>query len=206
MPRKTFHDESRELARRDAVIRALHKKHGPCVLGRTAKRDHFASLARAIVFQQLAGKAAESIHKRFVAALDDEVTAERVLATKEPVLRAAGLSGSKAASIRDLALKATDGTLEFRAMGRLKDDAIVERLVEVRGIGPWTAHMFLMFELHRKDVWPTGDYGVRKGYGLAWKLREMPTPKQLEALGESFRPYRSIAAWYCWRATEDPGW
>jgi DNA-3-methyladenine glycosylase II len=118
-------------------------------------------------------------------------------------MRAAGLSGAKVASLRDLSAKVLDGTvvLEPRRLARLGDDDIVARLSSVRGIGRWTAEMFLIFQLRRLDVWPTGDLGVRRGYGLAWDV-PMPTPKQLEALGEPFHPYRSIVAWYCWRAAE----
>ena len=164
---------------------------------------HFGTLVRAITYQQLAGAAARSIHGRLIAALDGDVVPERVLALPEEALRGAGLSGAKTASLRDLSAKVLDGTvvLEPRRLARLSDDDIVTRLSSVRGIGRWTAEMFLLFQLRRLDVWPTGDLGVRRGYGLAWDV-PMPTPKQLDALGEAYRPYRSIVAWYCWRATE----
>ncbi|MGB9113092.1 MAG: hypothetical protein WCF24_10245, partial [Acidimicrobiales bacterium] len=118
-------------------------------------------------------------------------------------LRAVGLSKNKADSLRDLARKVRDGSVELdaRHLARASDEDIVAHLSTVRGIGRWTAEMFLMFQLRRVDVWPTGDFGVRRGYGLAWKV-PMPTPKELEPLGEPFRPYRSVAAWYCWRAAE----
>jgi 3-methyladenine DNA glycosylase/8-oxoguanine DNA glycosylase len=117
-------------------------------------------------------------------------------------LRGAGLSAAKALSVRDLAEKAVDGTVPLDRLSRLKDDDLIERLVVVRGIGRWTAEMFLIFQLRRLDVWPVDDLGVRKGYARAYGLREMPAPKELLALGEPFRPYRSIAAWYCWRAVD----
>ena len=118
-------------------------------------------------------------------------------------LRGAGLSGGKAASLRDLAGRVLDGTvvLSSRGLAKEPDDEVVARLSTVRGIGRWTAEMFLIFQLRRLDVWPTGDFGVRRGYGLAWGM-PMPTAKVLEPLGERFRPYRSVAAWYCWRAVE----
>ncbi|MGH2727816.1 MAG: DNA-3-methyladenine glycosylase family protein, partial [Actinomycetota bacterium] len=129
---------------------------------------------------------------------------EAVLAAKETALRGAGLSPNKMSSIQDLAGKILDGTVPVDNLTRLRDEVIIERLVVVRGIGRWTAEMFLMFQLRRIDVWPVDDYGVRKGYARAYKLAELPKPKELMALGERFRPYRSVAAWYCWRAVEAP--
>jgi DNA-3-methyladenine glycosylase II len=164
---------------------------------------HFEALVRSIVYQQLAGSAAAAIHARLVAAVEGMVEPERILALPPESLRAAGLSGNKAASITDLAARVLDGTvvLEPRGLARESDDEVVTRLSAVRGIGRWTAEMFLLFQLRRLDVWPTGDLGVRKGYGLAHGV-EMPKPKELEALGDVYRPYRSVAAWYCWRACE----
>jgi DNA-3-methyladenine glycosylase II len=164
---------------------------------------HFATLVRSITYQQLAGAAAKAIHGRLVLALDGDVTPERVLATPTEILRGAGLSGSKVASLQDLAAKVLDGTvvLDSRRLARESDEEIVARLSAVRGIGKWSAEIFLMFQLRRMDVWPTGDLGVRKGFGLAWNI-PTPTPKQLDALGEPYHPYRSIVAWYCWRAAQ----
>src|SRR3989454_1572331 len=165
--------------------------------------DHFAALAESILYQQLAGAAAAAIHGRFVALFDGELTPEAVLAVPEQRLRGVGLSGSKAVSIRDLAAKVADGTVPLERIERLSDDEIVTRLSVVRGIGRWTAEMFLIFQLRRLDVWPVDDYGVRKGWTLAHRKREMITPRALQADGEVFRPYRTIAAWYCWRAVEN---
>lgn len=164
---------------------------------------HLGTLVRAITFQQLAGPAARSIHGRLLAALGGEVTAERLLALPDEAMRAAGLSAAKTASLRDLSAKVLDGTvtLEPRRVARLSDEEIVTQLSSVRGIGRWTAEMFLIFQLRRLDVWPTGDLGVRRGYGLAWGI-PTPTPKLLESLGGPYRPYRSVVAWYCWRASE----
>src|SRR5207249_10815791 len=117
-------------------------------------------------------------------------------------LRSAGLSGSKAASVKDLAARVLDGTVPLGDEDGMADDEIVARLSSVRGIGRWTAEMFLIFQLGRLDVWPVDDYGVRKGYALAYDMAELPTPKELELLGNRFRPYRSVAAWYCWRAVD----
>jgi DNA-3-methyladenine glycosylase II len=162
----------------------------------------FAALVRSITFQQLAGRAAAAIHGRFVDALGGECTPEAVLALPEPAFRAAGLSAAKAASIRDLAGRVADGTVPLGGVEALSDHEIIERLSQVRGIGRWTAEMFLIFQLRRPDVWPVDDLGVRKGYALAHRLAEVPGPRDLLALGEPYRPHRSVAAWYCWRAAE----
>jgi DNA-3-methyladenine glycosylase II len=191
-----------ELARRDPVMAELVTLAGPPRF-RPPKDTHFAALVRSVLYQQLAGPAAAAIHGRLIAALEGEVTPERLLSLPTETLRAAGLSGNKTLSLQDLATKVLDGTvvLDTRGLSRESDGEIVARLSTVRGIGRWTAEMFLMFQLRRLDVWPTGDLGVRKGYGLAWKI-PMPTPKALETLGEPLHPYRSVAAWYCWRACE----
>jgi DNA-3-methyladenine glycosylase II len=165
--------------------------------------DHFGALAESILYQQLAGAAAAAIHRRFVALFDGELTPEAVLAVSEKRLRSAGLSGSKAASIMDLAAKVADGTVPLERISRLRDDDIVERLSVVRGIGRWTAEMFLIFQLRRLDVWPVDDYGVRQGWSLIYRLPELLKPKQLFAEGDRFRPYRTVAAWYCWEAVHE---
>jgi DNA-3-methyladenine glycosylase II len=191
----------RALARRDRVMAGLIRQAGPCTLAVRRQRSHFDALVRAIVYQQLAGRAAAAIHARFLALFDGRgLTPEGVLALPETALRGAGLSGAKTMSIRDLAAKSLDGTVPLRGLSRFSDEEIVERLSSVRGIGRWTAEMFLMFQLGRPDVWPVGDFGVRNGYRIAYGLPEMPTPKQLFPLGEAYRPYRSVAAWYCWAA------
>jgi 3-methyladenine DNA glycosylase/8-oxoguanine DNA glycosylase len=192
------------LSAADPVLGGLVVRHGPPPARRRVPVDRrFGDLARNIVYQQLAGRAAASIHGRFVDALDGDVCAERVLATPEPVLRACGLSGSKAASILDLADKVAAGEVALDRIGRLSDADVVTHLTVVRGVGPWTAQMFLMSTLSRLDVWPVGDYGVRAGFAKAWRLADVPAPKELEALGEPFRPYRSLVSWYCWRAADE---
>src|SRR6266700_6550758 len=190
------------LARHDRVMATLMKRTGPLHLPRPS-RGHFAALAESILHQQLAGAAARAIPGRFVALFDGDLSHEAVLAVPPRKLRAAGLSGRKVASIRDLAAKVVDGTVPLHRLGRLADEELITRLSIVRGIGRWTAEMFLIFQLRRLDVWPVGDYGVRKGYALAYGLKRLPTPKELQALGERFRPYRTVAAWYCWRAVSE---
>jgi DNA-3-methyladenine glycosylase II len=190
------------LSERDPVLRRLVVQAGPFEVNPPTE-THFAALVRAILYQQLAGAAARAIHGRLIAALGGEVTPERLLSLPPETLRAVGLSANKAASMRDLATKVLDGSVVLDPAGLRGqgDDEVVAMLSGVRGIGTWTAQMFLMFQLLRLDVWPTGDLGVRKGFGLAWGM-PTPTPKQLEALGEPYRPYRSVVAWYCWRAAE----
>jgi DNA-3-methyladenine glycosylase II len=190
------------LAGQDPVMGRLVEQAGPVELSPPAG-PHFDALVQAIVYQQLAGPAASAIHRRLIAAVDGTLTPERLLALSPQTLRAAGLSGAKAASVTDLAAKVLDGTVVLDSEGlRAESDAeVVERLSAVRGIGRWTAEIFLMFQLGRIDVWPTGDLGVRKGFGLAWQI-PTPTAKELEPLGDPYRPYRSVVAWYCWRATE----
>jgi len=203
MAGRTSHAQAaRVLAERDPVIARLVADAGPPRFRRPAESP-FAALVRAIVYQQLAGAAASAIHGRLIAALDGDVRPEPLLGLPDAALRAVGLSGGKVASLRDLATKVLDGTvvLEPRKLARLPDAEITARLSAVRGIGPWTADMFLLFQQRRLDVWPTGDLGVRRGFGLAWSV-PTPTARELEPLGDRYRPYRSVVAWYCWRAAE----
>ena len=161
----------------------------------------FESLLSAIVFQQLAGAAARAIHGRLVAVLGGEpVAPEAVLAANPETMRGAGLSANKLAAIIDLAAKFVDGTVPTDDLDGLDDDEIVARLVTVRGVGRWTAEMFLLFQLGRPDVWPVDDLGVRNGWARIHEMAAPPTPKALMLLGDVLRPYRSTAAWYCWRA------
>jgi DNA-3-methyladenine glycosylase II len=190
------------LADRDPVIARLVAAAGlPSFPVPT--ETHFGTLVRAITYQQLAGNAARAIHGRLLDALDGEVEPDRMLKLPEQALRGAGLSHAKVASLRDLSAKVLDGTVALRPrqLARQSDAEIEARLTSVRGIGRWTAEMFLIFQLRRLDVWPTGDLGVRRGYGLAWNV-PTPTAKELDVLGETYHPYRSVVAWYCWRAVE----
>jgi len=189
-----------EVAVRDPVLADLVARVGPL---RHRPRDPagpFGALVRAIVYQQLAGRAAQAIFERVRAAVGDSLTPETLAAVPDETLRAAGLSGNKLASLRDLSAKVLDGSVVLRRSSRLSDDELVAELVTVRGVGRWTAEMYLMFELRRLDVWPVDDLGVRQGYGLAWSLERPPTAKELAPLGDRFRPYRSVVARYCWAA------
>jgi DNA-3-methyladenine glycosylase II len=201
LPRISLVNADQELSRRDKVMAKLVTRHGPCTL-RAGRGDHFAALVESIVYQQLAGKAAAAIHARLVGQFDAGMTPEAVLAAPDDVLARAGLSRAKAASIKDLADKVASGVVPLHDVKGVNDEELIARLTAVRGIGRWTAEMFLMFQLRRLDVWPVDDYGVRKGYAAAYRLTELPKPKELAALGERFRPYRSVAAWYCWRAVD----
>jgi 3-methyladenine DNA glycosylase/8-oxoguanine DNA glycosylase len=196
----------------DPVLADLISRHGPCTFARrtgargvTAADGYFAALAESILYQQLAGKAAASIHRSFLAQLDGPPTPETVLAVPLEKLRGAGLSGAKAAAIVALAQAVLAGDVPLSRLSRLKDDEVVRVLSGVKGIGPWTAHMFCIFTLGRLDIWPTTDYGVRKGYATAYGLPDLPSPRELQELGDRFRPYRSVVAWYLWRAVEDKG-
>jgi DNA-3-methyladenine glycosylase II len=201
-PRVSYAEAEATLATRDPVLADLIAEAGPMRISRP-KMSPFESLVQAIVYQQLAGAAARAIHGRLIAAMPDGVEPEALLALSDAQLRTVGLSAAKVRSLRDLATKVLDGTVIVapRRLARLSDDEVIARLTTVRGIGPWSAHMFLMFQLRRLDIWPVGDYGVRSGYGLAWKV-PTPTERELEPLGEPFRPYRTVLAWYCWRAAE----
>jgi DNA-3-methyladenine glycosylase II len=165
----------------------------------------FDALAESIAYQQLSGKAAATIFGR-VRALHPKkkwLDPEQLLATPDETLRAAGLSRAKTAALKDLAAKTIDGTVPSgRALIRMTDDEIITRLTTVRGIGRWTVEMLLLFDLGRPDVWPVDDYGVRKGFAKTFGRRKLPTPKQLMKFGEKWRPYRSVAAWYFWRALD----
>ena len=168
--------------------------------GRSGEGDFFASLASAIIFQQLAGRAAAAINRRVIEALGGRMAASAILATPPETLRAAGLSGNKTAALIDLATKSLDGTVPLEGIEAFDDEEIITRLSTVRGIGRWTAEMFLLFELGRPDVWPVDDLGVRHGWSLIHDLPEVIKPRDLQAAGEPFRPYRSATALYCWHA------
>jgi DNA-3-methyladenine glycosylase II len=190
------------LAERDPVMAVLLEAAGPPKFGRP-QESHFAALVRSVIYQQLAGAAAAAIHGRLVLALDGDVGPISLMSLPFDTLRGLGLSRNKALSLQDLAAKVTDGTVVIapRRLARESDDEVIANLSIVRGIGPWTAQMFLMFQLRRLDIWPVGDLGVRRGYGLAWGV-PMPSERELGPLGDAFAPYRSVAAWYCWRACE----
>ena len=184
----------------DPVIANLVALVGP-IAHRPRNRDgRFGALVRSIVFQQLAGAAANAIFVRVRATVDGGLTPHSLTEVPDDVLRSAGLSANKLAALRDLSAKVIDGSVNLAAPARRSDEEIIAELAAVRGIGRWTAEMYLMFELRRLDVWPVDDLGVRQGYGLAWGIAPPPTPKLLGPLGDAYRPYRSVVARYCWEA------
>lgn len=196
---------TRHLTRVDPVMRRLIREVGPCTLRQKARRSPFETLARAIAFQQLHENAAESILRRFIALFPGRrfPTPDELLATSPRSIRAAGFSRSKILALRDLASKTIDGTVPpNRVIARLDDEAIVERLIEIRGIGRWTVEMLLIFQLGRPDVLPVDDYGVRNGFRIAYGYQTMPTPKEVRRYGERWKPYRTTASWYLWRAAD----
>lgn len=193
------------LARVDPVMDRLIREVGPCTLVPQPRRSLFESLARAIAYQQLHASAAEAILRRFVAFCPGRrfPGPEQVLSMPMNLLRQAGFSQAKIAALRDLAEKTVDGTVPARrALARMDDREIVERLVTVRGVGRWTVEMLLIFHLGRPDILPVTDFGVRNGFRIAYGLRAMPTPGRVMRYGERWKPYRTVAAWYLWRAVD----
>ncbi|MDH3451232.1 MAG: DNA-3-methyladenine glycosylase [Gammaproteobacteria bacterium] len=202
------HDEHRAtriLARRDKVLGYLIKRVGPCRLQERRRDDPFQSLFSAIVSQQVSTKAARAIHARVMQLFPrvEHPSPRQLLRKSDAALREAGLSRAKVLAVKDLAARVLDGTVPgVTELAEMDDEAIIERLVQVRGIGRWTVEMLLIFQLGRPDVFPVGDLGVRKGYMLAFGETEMPDPQRLWEIGEAWRPYRSVASWYLWRATD----
>jgi DNA-3-methyladenine glycosylase II len=191
----------RSLARRDRRLGRVIRAAGPCTMA--PRGDPYRELLRAVVYQQLAGNAARAIERRFIAPYRGRYPkASDLLAARDADLRAAGLSRQKIAALRAVAEAFDSRTLDNRRLRRMDDDAVIEAVTQVRGIGVWTAHMLLMFTLGRPDVLPVGDFGVRKGAMLLYELGDMPKPKELEAIAEPWRPYRSVASWYLWRAAD----
>jgi 3-methyladenine DNA glycosylase/8-oxoguanine DNA glycosylase len=194
------------LRKADPVLASLIKRIGPCRMEVNETHDLFLALARAIVYQQLHGKAAATILQRVCDLFPRSgagFTAKDIMRCADDKLRAAGLSRNKLLALRDLSAKTLDGTLPMLDdLHALDDETIIEKLTTVRGIGRWTVEMLLMFRLGRPDVLPVDDFGVRKGFMLAFNKRKMPTPKQLAAYGKRWAPYRSVASWYLWRAAD----
>ena len=188
----------RAIARRDPIMSDLMRGIGPCRLAERQHVDPFKALVRAIVGQQLSSKAAATIFARFEALFDRFPTPVQVHATPDDRLRSVGLSGQKTGYLRDLCRRIEDGTLSLSTLDRLDDEAVVEALTQVKGVGRWTAEMFLIFRLHRPDVLPVGDLGIVKAVQRAYRLRKAPTPDRLTRIGEAWRPYRSVACWYLW--------
>ena len=200
-----FSEAIEHLSRSDKVLRLMIRRVGTCMLKIKNHRSPFEALLQSITYQQLNGTAAATILNRVKALYPGRrfPSPQDVLATPDDHLRRAGLSRAKVASIKDLAIHAISGSVpSSRAIRKLSDAQILEQLTVIRGIGPWTVEMLLIFYLGRADVWPITDYGVRKGFARAYGLQELPSPKELFAHGEKWRPYRSIAALYFWRALE----
>jgi 3-methyladenine DNA glycosylase/8-oxoguanine DNA glycosylase len=195
----------RHLCAADTKLGVLIERVGPCTLKPRVEHSIFYSLLRSIIYQQLAGKAAAAILGRVDALFPGHrwVVPGDILDAPDELLRSAGLSRNKMAALRDLAAKTVDGTVPTLAQTRrMTDEEIIERLVTIRGIGQWTVEMLLIFRLGRPDVLPVDDYGVRKGFKATFKTRKLPTKQQLLRRGERWRPYRSVASWYMWRAAE----
>jgi DNA-3-methyladenine glycosylase II len=194
------------LLRRDPIMAALIRAHGPCGLADALRVDHLSALVRAIIFQQLSTKAASTIHGRFVGLLPDgRITAAALTAVTDGQFRSVGVSRQKANYLRDLAEKVNSGAVALDHLEDLDDEAVIAALTAVKGIGRWTAEMFLMFRLHRPDVLPVGDLGIVTAVQKAYGLRKRPTPDRLRKLGDAWKPYRSIACWYLWRSLDNEG-
>ena len=193
------------LTQADKVLARLIKKIGPCNWKPRKRRSPFEALVQSVTCQQLNGTAAATIFSRVKALYPGRrfPSPDDLLATPDEKLRAAGLSRAKIAAIKDIAANTLSGVVPTsRAIARMENEVILSQLTTIRGVGPWTVEMLLMFKLGRMDVLPVTDYGVRKGFALTYKLKDLPTPNELLAHGEKWRPYRSIAAWYLWRALD----
>ncbi len=184
----------------DPVLRAIIERVGPCRM--EFGLPEFSSVAEAIVYQQLNGKAAVTIFKRFAALAGEPLTPEGILKLNDEQLRSVGLSKQKSAYLKDLAAKTAAGLLDFSRLHELTDEDVIQHLTQVKGVGVWTAHMFLMFSLRRPNVLPTGDYGVQVAMRKHYKKRKLPKPKDMEKIAKAWAPYRSVACWYMWRSLD----
>lgn len=191
--------------KKDARLLPLIRRYPEPEFNRGQKGlNPFHALIRAIIFQQLSGKAARTILDRFLTIYDKKFpTPQRLLDTPVTALRAAGISTQKAGYLRDLAQKFVDGSVNPRRFSKMTDREVFEHVVAVKGIGPWTCDMFLMFTLGRPDVLPTGDLGIQKGMQKLFRLRSLPTPEKMQKLADSWRPYRTVACWYLWRLADE---
>ena len=199
-----FERARRALMRRDPKLSALIRRVGPCRLPEGRTRDPFGSLVRAVISQQLSGKAADTIHRRVIEVVGgtDRMGPASLLAADPAALRAAGVSGPKISYLRDLAEHVRDGRLDLPALESLTDAEVIQAITGVKGFGRWSAEMFLMFRLNRPDVFPVGDLGIVKGVQHLFGMKRRPAPRTMTRLAERWRPYRSVAAWYLWRIQE----
>ena len=184
----------------DPILCGIIEKVGPFRMEFSPPEFH--SLAEAIAYQQLNGKAAETIFRRFTALAGDPLTAQGILKLTDEQMRAVGLSKQKSSYLRDMAQRAASGQLDFSRLADLSDDAVIEHLTQVKGVGIWTAQMFLMFTLKRQNVLPTGDFGVRMAIKKYYRKRKLPNPAIMEKIAKPWEPYRSIACWYLWRSLD----
>jgi len=184
----------------DPVLRAIIERVGPFRM--EYGEPQFCSVAEAIVYQQLNGKAAQTIFKRFASLAGEPLTPEGILRLSDEQLRRVGLSKQKSAYLKDLAQKTAAGVLDFAKLPALPDEEVIEHLTQVKGIGVWTAHMFLIFSLRRLNVLPTGDYGVQMALKRHYRKRKLPKPKDMEKIARAWEPYRSVACWYMWRSLD----
>lgn len=189
-----------DFLRKDSILRDIIDDVGDYSL--KTKNHHFAVLVESIISQQLATRAAEAIFTRFKKLYPKFPTASQILATRKSKLRSIGLSGMKVEYIKDLAKSMEDGRVNIKLLPKMSDEDVIEHLTQVKGIGRWTAEMFLIFSLGRQDIFPVLDLGLRKGVQRAFSLDEIPKPKDLEKIGERWRPYRSIATWYLWKSLQ----
>jgi DNA-3-methyladenine glycosylase II len=188
------------LKKSDPILAAIMERVGPCKM--EFGPPEFHSLAEAIVYQQLNGKAAVTIFKRFAAIAGDPLTPQGILKLTDEQMRAVGLSKQKSSYLKDMAERAARGDLNFSRLHEMTDDEVVRHLTQVKGVGVWTAHMFLMFTLRRPDVLPTGDYGIQAAMKKHYKKRKLPKPEQMQKIAKSWQPYRSVACWYLWRSLD----
>src|SRR4051812_48021145 len=188
------------LKRSDPVLRAIIERVGPCRM--EYGPAEFSSLAEAIVYQQLNGRAAVTIFDRFADLAGRPIRPEGILRLTDEQMRSVGLSKQKSAYLKDLASKTAAGVLEFARLPELSDEEVIQHLTQIKGIGVWTAHMFLMFSLRRPNVLPTGDYGVQMAVKKHYRKRKLPKPKDMEKIAKAWEPYRSVACWYMWRSLE----
>ena len=200
-----MHDHALTHLRRDPVLARVMADVGPCRFAARSEGSHFDHILRAIVYQQLSGRAAQTIHGRVVALFEGEPSAASLLTATDDQLRSAGLSRQKIGYLRDLAQRVHTGDLPIDRLHELADDDVIAALTRIKGIGRWTAHMFLMFRLGRPDVLPDLDLGIRKAIQLAYRLRRMPNSDRVLAIGAAWAPHRTIASWYLWRSLEQPG-
>jgi DNA-3-methyladenine glycosylase II len=188
------------LKKSDPVLCSIIERVGPCRI--EFSPAEFSSIAEAIVYQQLNGRAALTIFKRFAALAGEPITPEGILKLSDEQLRSVGLSKQKSSYLKDLAAKAAAGLLDFSRLPDLSDEEVITHLTQVKGIGVWTAHMFLIFSLRRPNVLPTGDYGVQMAIKKHYRKRKLPRPKDMEKIARAWEPYRSVACWYMWRSLD----